>query len=78
MSSGRMKETHWELRINNYFGLNKQNIIFLTGPCEPDPCVNGKCIETTWTGRYVCICKPGFIGKNCDIRKYGVANEKLY
>ncbi|CAF0808821.1 unnamed protein product [Brachionus calyciflorus] len=33
--------------------------------CDPNPCVNGKCIDQHLG--YICECPKGFMGKNCDI-----------
>uniref|UniRef100_F6X0Y0 Protein delta homolog 1 n=1 Tax=Ornithorhynchus anatinus TaxID=9258 RepID=F6X0Y0_ORNAN len=40
-----------------------------THPCSATPCTNNStCIETG-DGGYVCLCGPGFTGKNCHLRK---------
>ncbi|XP_060560441.1 fibropellin-1-like [Ruditapes philippinarum] len=35
-----------------------------TSPCDPNPCVNGFCIEDGQS--YHCECKPGWEGPHCD------------
>ena len=37
--------------------------------CDPDPCgVHGESCEDLVNG-YICQCKPGYEGKNCQIGK---------
>ena len=32
--------------------------------CESDPCIHGDCKDEV--NRYVCHCKPGYTGVNCE------------
>ena len=45
------------------------NMVFavIPGACMPNPCANcGKCVETPHGG-FRCYCRPGWMGKRCDI-----------
>ena len=35
-------------------------------PCDPNPCENGGTCIDNQVGGYVCKCKPGFKGRDCD------------
>lgn len=39
-------------------------------PCESEPCQNGGTCVNNEDGTYKCECLTGWIGKNCDLRKY--------
>ncbi|KAG5893859.1 hypothetical protein JTB14_005468 [Gonioctena quinquepunctata] len=36
-------------------------------PCSPNPCKNGVCSINNSTGDYICTCRIGYTGRNCDM-----------
>ena len=43
--------------------------------CASNPCVNGECEDKV--NDYICHCKPGWTGKNCDIGEFKF-NQSVY
>ena len=39
-------------------------VVFDGDSCDPDPCVNGTCVDLVLD--YRCDCDPGFSGRNCS------------
>ena len=46
--------------------------------CDPNPCVNGRCLNLPTTMTFYCVCDAGYSGRFCDeveaIGKYSIGN----
>ena len=42
--------------------------------CARNPCANGQCIDGD--NSYQCECTPGYRGRNCEISKWNMYNDK--
>ena len=46
-------------------------VLSLQSPCSPVVCGNNrKCVALYKENSYVCLCKEGFTGSNCETGKY--------
>ena len=57
-------------------------VLSLQSPCSAVVCGNnGKCVALYKENSYVCLCKEGFIGRNCETGKivpYGGDPRPIY
>ena len=57
----------------DYLLLNLSIILLAdVDPCSINPCFNGGSCVNHPSGNYTCICKSGWAGKQCEVRKWQV------
>ena len=52
--------------IHVHISLLLFTVVFDGDSCDPDPCVNGACVDLVLD--YRCDCDPGITGKNCSCK----------